>query len=106
MTTGTDAVPSISMFGGRQGNGWAIAFVRNLVQGEPKALPADRQNEKARAALYNAAKSRGFKLTTLTYNGVIWAAITGRIEKPAVPVFVESHEDVDDEEELDDEDIG
>ena len=100
MTTGTETVPNISMFGGRQGNGWAIAFVRNLVQGEPKALPADRQNEKARAALYNAAKSRGFKLTTLTYNGVIWAAITGRIEKP---VFVETHDESDDEDEVDDE---
>ena len=97
MTTGTETVPSISMFGGRQGNGWAIAFVRNLVQGEPKALPADRQNEKARAALYNAAKSRGFKSTTLTYNGVIWAAITGKIEK--APVFVP---EVDDDDEMDD----
>ena len=101
MTTGTEAVPSISMFGGRQGNGWAIAFVRNLVQGEPKALPADRQNEKARAALYNAAKSRGFKLTTLTYNGVIWAAITGSLKAPVVEHFDEA--EVEDDEDLDDE---
>ena len=102
MTTGTSAVPPMSAFGGRQGNGWAIAFVRNCVQGEPKILPPDRQNEKARAALYNAAKSRGFRLVTTTYNGNLWACITGLL-KDEKPAFVEADVDsLDDEDDDDD----
>lgn len=73
MTTGTLDKPTLSMFGKRGSNGWAIAFVLNLVQGEPKVLPDDHQDEGARAALYNAGKARGIKIQTLTYNGKIWA---------------------------------
>ena len=94
VTTGIESKPSLAMFGKRGSNGWAIAFVINLVQGEPRALPDDHQDEGSRAALYNAAKSRNFKVNTLTYNGKIWAV------KTSAPVFqpVES-EDVDEEEE-------
>ena len=94
MTTGIESKPSLNMFGKRGSNGWAIAFVINLVQGEPKQLPDDHQDEGSRAALYNAAKSRNFKVSTLTYNGRIWAV------KTAQPVFQPIvSEDVDEEEE-------
>ena len=99
MTTGIESKPSLNMFGKRGSNGWAIAFVINLVQGEPKQLPDDHQDEGSRAALYNAAKSRNFKVSTLTYNGRIWAV------KTAQPVFqhVESeNNDEEEEEEVED----
>lgn len=66
--------PSFSQFGQRGKNGWAVSFVLGLTQGEPKALPDQHQDESARAALYNAAKSRNIKVATLTYGDKIWAA--------------------------------
>ena len=97
MTTGIESAPSLSMFGRRSGgNGWAIAFVINLVQGEPKMLPDDHQDEGSRAAVYNAAKARKFKLSTLTYNGKIWAV------KTASPVVAPVDFDEDDEDDSED----
>ena len=66
--------PSMSMFGKRGANVWAKVFVSTLVPGEPAPLPVGFQNEGGRVSVYNAAKARGFKVQTLTYNGKIWVA--------------------------------
>ena len=69
----TYAKPPLSAFGKKGSNGWAKAFVASL-NGEPAMLPLQHQNESGRVAVYNAGKVRGLKVSTLTYEGMIWAA--------------------------------
>lgn len=74
MVQGTAAAPTREMFGKRGNNGWAIAFVTNLdPEGHPQIFPREHQKEGSRAVVYNAAKARGIKVETLTYNGELWA---------------------------------